>query len=108
MKCVTMIYPNKQNARFDFDYYLNRHIPWARKLSNDRGTEIRKGLSTPGGGPVPYLCLCRFWINSEEEYRATMEKHGKELMADLSNFTNIEPVVQIDELLLDTQIRAAA
>jgi hypothetical protein len=37
-----------------------------------------------------------------------MEKHGKELMADLSNFTNIEPVVQIDELLLDTQIRAAA
>jgi hypothetical protein len=60
MKCVTMIYPNKQNARFDFDYYLNRHIPWARKLSNDRGTEIRKGMSTPGGGPVPYLCLCRF------------------------------------------------
>jgi hypothetical protein len=59
-------------------------------------------------GPVAYLCLCKFWINSEEEYRSTMEKHGKELMADLPNFTNIEPVVQIDELLLGSQVRAAA
>jgi hypothetical protein len=48
------------------------------------------------------------WINSEEEFRGLMEKHGKELMADLSNFMNIQPVVQIDEVLLDTQIQAAA
>ena len=107
MKCVTMIYPNKEGATFDFDYYLYCHIPWARKLSQDRGTEIRKGISSPTG-KVPYVCLCRFWINSEEQYRAAMENHGKELMADLANFTNIEPIVQIDEVLLDTTLKAAA
>jgi uncharacterized protein (TIGR02118 family) len=103
MKCVTILYPNKQGATFDFDYYLNRHIPWARKLSQDHGTEIRKGISSPTGGGFPYVCICRFWINSEDEYRTATEKHGKELMADLANFTNIEPIVQIDQVLLDTK-----
>jgi uncharacterized protein (TIGR02118 family) len=108
MKCVTMIYPNKQDATFDFDYYLNRHIPRARKLTNDQGTEIRKGVSTPTGIPVPYICVCRFWINSEAEYRAVMEEHGKDFLADIPNFTNIQPVVQIDEVILDTGISVAA
>ena len=108
MKCVTMIYPNKPGARFNFDYYLNRHIPWARKLTGDKGTEIRKGISTPTGSPVPYVCLCRFWISSEQEYQDVMARHGKELIRDIGNFTNIEPVIQIDELLLDTEMRAAA
>jgi uncharacterized protein (TIGR02118 family) len=108
MKCVTMIYPNKQGATFDFDYYLNCHIPWAKKLTQDRGTEIRRGVSSPAGEPVPYVCLCRFWIESEDEYRFAMQKHGKELTADISNFTNIQPVTQIDEVLLDTEMTKAA
>jgi len=108
MKCVTMIYPNKQGATFDFDYYLNRHIPWARTVTHDRGTEIRRGISTPTGGQAPYLCICRLWINSEEEFRTAMEKHGLELMADVSNFTNIQPVFQVDEVIFDTGTRAAA
>jgi uncharacterized protein (TIGR02118 family) len=91
-----MPYPNKEGAIFNFDFYLHRHIPWARKLSPDQGTEIRKGISSPTAGPVPYVCICQFWISSEDEYRKALEKHGKELMADLSNFTNIEPVLQID------------
>lgn len=103
-----MLYANQPGADFNFDYYLNRHIPWARKLVPDSGTEIRRGISVPAGGPVPYLCLCRFWINSEEDYRAAMSEHGAELMADVANFTNIKPVVQIDEVVLDTELKAAA
>jgi hypothetical protein len=37
-----------------------------------------------------------------------MENYGKQLITDLGNFTNIEPVVQIDEVVLDTELRAAA
>jgi len=103
-----MIYPNKDGATFNFDYYLNRHIPRARKLVPDRGTEIRRGVLSPNGNAVPYLCLCRFWINSEEEYQTAWSKHGKELTADIPNFTNVQPVVQIDEVLLNTEMQAAA
>jgi uncharacterized protein (TIGR02118 family) len=74
----------------------------------DLGTEVRKGVSVPTGGSVPYLCLCRFWISSEKEYRAATAKHGAELMADVSKFTNVTPIVQIDEVLLDTELQAAA
>jgi hypothetical protein len=38
------IYPNRQGATFNLDYYLNQHIRWARKLTGDKGTEIRKGF----------------------------------------------------------------
>jgi uncharacterized protein (TIGR02118 family) len=108
MQCVTMFYPNKPGAIFDFEYYLRRHIPWARTLVPDLGTEVRRGISTPTDEAVPFICLCRFWIPSENEYRAAMENYGKQLITDLGNFTNIEPVVQIDEVVLDTELRAAA
>jgi uncharacterized protein (TIGR02118 family) len=104
MKCVTI----SRGASFNFDYFLNPHIPWARQLVPDSGTEIRRGTSAATGGPVPYRCLCRFWFNAEEDYRAAMAKHGAELMADITNFTNVKPIVQVDEVLLDTEVEAAA
>jgi uncharacterized protein (TIGR02118 family) len=108
MQCLTMLYPNKPGANFDFDYYLKRHIPWARTLVPDLGTEIRRGISTPTGDAAQFVCLCRFWIRSENRYREAMQNYGKHLITDLGNFTNIEPVVQIDEVVLDTELRAAA
>lgn len=102
MKCVTMLYPNQQGASFNFDYYyLNRHIPWARQLVPGSGIEILRGVSVPTEGPVSYFWLCRFSIDLEEDHRAAMAKHGSELMADFMNFTNIKPIVRIDEVLLE-------
>ena len=27
MKCITVLYPAKDNDSFDFDFYLRRHVP---------------------------------------------------------------------------------
>ena len=97
MKCVTIYYPNKDGAKFDFDYYVNKHIPMAAKLFGD-GIEIRKGISTPEGAAPPFICVLNIPINSVEEFLSTMEQHGAELIADIQNYTNIEPIVQFDEV----------
>ena len=48
---VTVLYPNRSDARFDFDYYLKRHLPDAEsKLgASCRKVEVDQGLA--GGAP---------------------------------------------------------
>jgi uncharacterized protein (TIGR02118 family) len=102
MQCTTVLYPYKQGVRFDFDYYLKKHIPMALKLIG-RGvarTEVRKGLASPDGSPPTYVCVACIWIADAAEYQAKFAQHGGEIMADVSNFTDVVPVVQTDESLL--------
>ena len=107
MHCVTIVYPNKDGATFNFAYYLNQHMPMAAKLLGNK-LEVRKGVASPTGDRAPYVCACTIRINSLDEFVATMTKEGAALIADIPNFTNIEPVVQIEEIVLDMAISSAA
>jgi uncharacterized protein (TIGR02118 family) len=107
LHCVTIVYPNKEGATFNFDYYLNQHMPMAAKLlGND--IEIRKGISSAAGDRAPYVCICSIRIHSVDEFVATMTKDGAALIADIPNYTNIEPMIQIDEVVLDMAMKPAA
>ena len=42
MKQVTVAYPSKHNAKFDFDYHMRKHIPtvsrlWGQALKSVKG-----------------------------------------------------------------------
>jgi uncharacterized protein (TIGR02118 family) len=98
MQCVTILYPNKVDAKFDFDYYIDKHLPMtARLLGNSM--EIYKGISTPTGSVLPFVCALRIRIESIEKFMSVMTERGAELIADVPNYTNIEPVIQFDEIL---------
>ncbi len=102
MQCTTVLYPNKPGAHFDFDYYVNKHIPMALKLVGNgiARTEVRKGLAAPDGSPPAFLCLACIWIGDSAEYQAKFAQHGSKIMADVANFTNVAPIVQTDESLI--------
>jgi len=97
MKCVTVLYPNKDGAKFDFDYYMKKHIPMVSGLFG-QGIDVQKGFS-PMGSSVPFVCSARIRIDSVEHFQTVMEQHGRRILADISNYTNIEPIIQIDEVL---------
>jgi uncharacterized protein (TIGR02118 family) len=98
MMCATVIYPNQQDAKFDFEYYMKKHIPMVEKLLNTT-IEVMRGLSSPSGPPVPFVCTARIKINSAQEHSAAMATHGAQILGDIPNYTNIQPLVQIDELV---------
>jgi uncharacterized protein (TIGR02118 family) len=98
MQCVTILYPNKADAKFDFDYYIKRHLPMTAKLLGNP-MEIYKGTATPTGAPLPFLCVLRIKVNSIEEFMSVMTRQGAEIIADVPNYTNIEPVIQFDEII---------
>lgn len=98
MNCVTLLYRNKEDARFDWDYYLKVHIPMGIKIFGDR-YEIRRGLSAADGSAAPFVCVVRLWIDSKEQFLSLISQRGADLLADMANYTNIEPIVQFDEVV---------
>jgi uncharacterized protein (TIGR02118 family) len=98
MKCVNVTYPNKEGAKFDFEYYLAKHVPMVSALLG-KEIEVNKGIGTPNGAPVPFLCIARIWIDSLEEFTAAMAQHGGKIMGDIPNYTNVTPVLQIEEVV---------
>ena len=98
---VSVIYPNSEGARFDMDYYVNSHLKMVKDSWYDLGMKsitIHKGISAPKPGtPPPFLVIGIMEFDSIEDFYAAGKSNGKEMAADLANFTNIEPVVQINE-----------
>lgn len=98
---VSFIYPQKAGARFDEDYYVNKHLPRVRALWTDRGlvklvplVALSKDTSAS-----PYRAISMLEFTSEEAYKDALAHGGEELIADIANFTNIEPVAQLSRAL---------
>ena len=100
MQCVTIIYPHKPGAKFNFDYYIHTHLPKTQKLFGDK-IEVRKGICSPFGAPPAFVCLTRIWITASiEEFMTIMKTKGHGLIQDIPNYTDIEPTIQFDEVLV--------
>lgn len=100
---VSVMYPGGEGKKFDYDYYVNKHMPLVRQRLGSLGlvrVEVDKGLAGgAAGAPAPYLCIGHVYFNSVADLQAAMEPHGKELFADVPNFTDITPQVQISEII---------
>jgi uncharacterized protein (TIGR02118 family) len=100
---VSVLYPNAEGKNFDMDYYCNSHLPMVSELLGDalKGATVEKGLggATPGSSAA-YAAMGNMYYNSIEEFQTAFGPNAKEIMGDLPNFTNIEPVIQISEVLI--------
>ena len=99
---VTALYRNSERARFDFDYYVKTHVQLGRERLRDFGIgriEVERGVESLDGQRTGYVCIAHVEFPSVEDFKRGMERHGEELFADLPNYTNIEPEIQISELV---------
>lgn len=95
---VSVLYPNSPDARFDMDYYLERHMPLVRQKSGPacKGTAVDLGLAGGApGAPVPYVAMGHMLYETVEDFQSVFARHGEALLADIPNFTNTRPVIQI-------------
>jgi uncharacterized protein (TIGR02118 family) len=101
MICVSVLYPNAAGKRFDHDYYAQKHMPLALDLLKGNGMthyEIDRGLGGGApGSPPPYLCMGRLYFETLVGFEQGLAQHGPKLLADIPNYTNAEPVLQVSE-----------
>ncbi len=99
---VTILYPNSEGKTFDMDYYTNKHMPMVARLLGDslKVYKIDKGLSgrTPDE-PKPYLAIGYLYFDQLSAYQNSFGPNAKEIVGDIPNYTNIQPVLQISEVV---------
>ncbi len=67
------MYPNTPNSKFDLDYYAQKHMA--------------------------LVAIGHLYFNSMDEFQKAFGTHAQEIMADVPNFTDIEPQFQISEVV---------
>ncbi len=98
---VAILYPNGEDKTFDMDYYEKKHMPMVAGFLGKilKFYEIDKGIAgrTPNDKP-PFLAIGYFYINDVAEYNKAIAQNRDAVINDFKNYTNIQPVVQINEI----------
>ncbi len=100
---VSVLYPNGEGKTFDMDYYVSKHIPMVKELLGDslKGATVEKGLGGGApGSPAPFAGMGNMYFDSAEDFGKAFGPHAEKIMGDLPNFTNIEPEMQVSEVLI--------
>ena len=99
---MSVYYPARGGLRFDHDYYRTRHMPLIQERLGDACLryEIDKGLAgrEPGSAPE-FVAACHVYSPSLEIFQQVFAPHRAEIAADVANYTDIAPIVQISEIV---------
>ena len=100
---ISSIYPKKKGYKFDFDYYLNRHMPRSIELLSAakgfKGVSVERGIDIHEPKLVSlYVAVCHYYFDTLEDFIQAIGPHAQELQEDIANYTNIEPKIQINEV----------
>jgi uncharacterized protein (TIGR02118 family) len=100
---VSILYPNQPGGQFNFDYYLDQHMPMtiAKLGAALKGVSVEQGMS--GGAPdapPAYVALCHLLFDSVEAFQSAFTPHAALLQGDIPNYTDAVPVIQISEVKL--------
>ena len=99
---VSVLYPATANSRFDLDDYLNRHTPMVEALLGPalRGVQIDRGIAGfAPGSPAPFHMACHLLFDSAQAFAAAFGPHNAVIQADIVNYTDITPVIWMNEVL---------
>jgi uncharacterized protein (TIGR02118 family) len=100
---ISVMYPSKENAHFDFEYYRTTHMAMVEKHLKPFGlirTEVLRGTSGGAGQPAPFICIGNLFFETAEGYENGIAASGRKLRADITRFTDITPIRQISEILV--------
>jgi uncharacterized protein (TIGR02118 family) len=102
---VTVLYPYRADARFDMDYYCDSHMPLVQRTLRPalKGLAVDKGVGGEAPGDAPaFIAIGYLLFDSIDSYRAAFAGASADaILNDISNYTDIEPVVQINEIMMD-------
>ncbi len=98
---VSVMYPNAPGAKFDHEYYREKHMPMVKSRMGDRCKYYTVDKGVAGGtpdAPATYIAMGHLFCESVEEFQTGFGPHAEEILGDIPNYTNQTPVIQISEV----------
>lgn len=95
---VSILYPSRPGARFDFGYYVPNHLPLAVGTSMHHAAITACDASEPVHGDCAFACICTVTFASEpamDDFRhffASGHPETARILADEPNYTDITPL----------------
>jgi uncharacterized protein (TIGR02118 family) len=100
---VSVFYPNTAGCKFDMEYYLTRHMPMVQqKLGTAcKRMAVEEGIAGGApGAPATYVAMGHLYFDSTDAFQAAFAPHAQSILADIPNYTNTQPTIQVSEVRL--------
>jgi uncharacterized protein (TIGR02118 family) len=98
---VSVLYPAGESTKFDMDYYCKSHMPMVQQklgaACKNTAVELGLGGGAPGAPPT-YAAMGHLYFDSVADFQAAFAPHAAAIMADIPNYTNVQPVIQVSEV----------
>jgi uncharacterized protein (TIGR02118 family) len=65
-----------------------------------REAKVLQGVGAPAGSPAMYSVIALLTFDSAADFERAVARHGEEIIGDIANFTNVQPVIQVNDVLL--------
>ena len=91
---VSVLYPAGADTKFDMDYYCKSHMPMVQQKLGAacKSMAVEQGLGGGApGAPPAYAAMGHLYFESVPAFEAA-------IMADIVNYTNVRPIIQISEV----------
>jgi uncharacterized protein (TIGR02118 family) len=98
---VSVLYPGGETTKFDMDYYCKSHIPMVQQKLGAacKSVAVEQGLAGGApGAPPTYAAMGHLYFDSVAAFQTAFAPHAAAIMADIKNYANVQPVIQISEV----------
>ena len=99
---ISVMYPFADGKTFDMAYYEAKQMPMVAGIlgSNLVKYTIEKGVASGiPNQPLPYVAIVTFYVRSLQDYQAAIGPNRDAIRADITNYTNIAPVILVSEVV---------
>jgi len=98
---VTVLYQDGEGKKFDADYYCDKHMPMVKQKLGAacRRVDVDLGLggAQPGSKPT-FVAMCNLLFDSVDDFQRAFAPHADSIMGDIPNYTDIQPLIQVNEV----------
>ncbi|TYQ09708.1 UNVERIFIED_ORG: uncharacterized protein (TIGR02118 family) [Gordonia westfalica J30] len=98
---VSVHYPRNEGAHFDKEYYFSTHIPMVERrygAALKASTVLDAVFGADPDMASPHVASAHFVFDSIDDFTEAFTRHGDELVGDIAQFTDIEPVLEVSEI----------
>jgi uncharacterized protein (TIGR02118 family) len=99
---ITVMYPNTDEATFDLEYYLAKHMPLVDEKFKPfglKGWRVVQGTGTPFDGKPLYSIIATLEFDTADQFKAAVAAEGGPVFGDVPNFANTQPIVVIGDIV---------
>lgn len=99
---ITVMYENVDDATFDLEYYLGKHMPLVdEKFARFglKGWRVVKAVDGPTGDKPLYSVIATLEFDTAQQFQDAVAAEGGPVFGDVPNFSNKQPVVVIADVV---------